>query len=378
MLHFIYRIKLMLRQRTGMFWCLLFPVFLGMLFYFMLGNIENLEQFHEVPVGILATDMESSGEMFVETLKSAGTEDGTPMFAVTEYEDKDEANQALDAEEINGYITIGTDYALTVKESDINSSIIKMFIDQYMQNEALIKEVAMTHPERVQELVMQMFSEEAEIKEIPLAGQDKSPYTQYFYALLAMTCLFAANVGLVNGIDIQADLSMVAARRNVAPAKKMRQVMVDFLASYFMYCVLATLVLGICIFVYKQDFGSNAGFILLGTWVGSFVGIAAGTMIAVVFKGDRQKKQGLCVAFFLISSFFGGLQWGDITYYLEKSCPIVNRLNPATLIVNSFKSLAVFGDYQQYAVNLITLFLIGLLFLMISIWKLRRTQYASL
>lgn len=379
MLHFIYRIKVLLHQKTAIFWCLLFPVFLGMLFYFMFGNLDNLEQFQEIPIGMITTEMESSGEMFEKLLTNAEVEDGTPMFKVTEYDDKQEADRALNAEQIDGYITVGADYVLTVREADINTSIIKMFIDQYMQNEALIKEVAMTHPERVQAMVMQMFSEETvKIKEIPLAGQDKSPYAQLFYALLALTCLIASSVGLANGFHIQADLSMVAVRRNVAPAKKMRQVMIDFFATYFMYCILATLVLGICVFVYQQDFGRDVGFILLGTWAGSFVGIAVGTMIAVVCKGNRQEKQGICVAFFMTSSFLGGLQWGEITYYLEKHCPIVNRLNPATLIVNSYKSLAVFGDYQQYAVNLITLFLIGLIFLVISIWKLRRTRYASL
>lgn len=379
MQHFIYRIKMTLRTKASIFWSVLFPVFLGMLFYFMFGNISNVEQFSEIPVGVITEDLEQSKEMFVTLLKEVEVSDGVHMFKVTEYEDKEEADKALKEETIEGYVTVGTDYMLTTKESDIHSSMIKIFIDQYMQNETLIENVAKAHPEQVQNMVSHIFSEEAaKVKEIPLAGQDKNPYTQYFYALLAMTCLIASSMGLENGLQIQADLSDVGARRNVAPMKKMKQVMIDFGASYFIYCIMAAFVLGVCIFIYKQDFGSNVGLILLGTWVGSFVGLAAGTMIAVVFKGSRQAKEGISVAFFLTSSFLGGLQWGDITYYLEKYCPVINRINPATLIVNAFKSLAVFGDYGQYAVNLVTLFAIGAVFLIISIWKLRRTKYASL
>ena len=141
---------------------------------------------------------------------------------------------------------------------------------------------------------------------------------------------------------------------------------------------MASIVLAICILVFKQDFGNSTPLILLATWTGSFVGLSAGMLIAVITRGPQAKKEGLSVAFFMVSSFLGGLQWGDITYYLEKSCPIVNRINPATLIVGSYKSLAVFGDTRQYAVNLLTLFGIGILFLGISIIKLRRTKYASL
>lgn len=377
MQHFWYRIKMILRARSAIFWAILFPVFLGMVFYFMFGNIGKVEQFSEVPVGII---LEEENDIFVAMLKGVEIEKNRNMFEVKEYESEKKAEIALQKEIIHGYIIVkGKDFSLVVKKSDIYSSLILTFLDQYKQNNALIEDVAMKHPEQVNKLVMKLYSgEEVGIKEIDLKGQDKDPYTQYFYALLAMACLIASMVGMENGLRIQADLSGVGARRNVAPERKMKQVMIDFLASLLLYCVLMTGVLAILIFVYKQDFGSNAGLILLGTWTGSFVGLAAGNMIAVVTRGSRTKKEGINVAFFMTSSFLGGLQWGDITYLLEKNCPIINRINPATLIVNAFKSLAVFGDYKQYAANLITLLFIGILFLAISILKLRRAKYASI
>lgn len=377
MQHFWYRIKIMLRTRSAIFWAILFPVFLGMVFYFMFGNLGEMEQFSEVPVGII---LEENNDMFVDMLKAVEVEKDLNMFKVKEYDSREKAEKALQKETIYGYIIVKKDdFLLVVKESDIYSSLIKTFLDQYKQNNALIEEVAVKHPEQVGELVMKLYSDEQiGIEEIALKGQDKDPYTQYFYALLAMACLIASMVGLENGLRIQADLSSVGARRNVAPTKKMKQVMVDFFASLLLYCILMTGVLAIIVFVYKQDFGRNAGLILLGTWTGSFVGLAAGNMLAVVLKGSETKKEGVNVAFFMTSSFLGGLQWGDITYILEKNCPIINRINPATLMVNAFKSLAVFGDYRQYAVNLVTLLLIGIVFLAVSILKLRRTKYASI
>ena len=101
-------------------------------------------------------------------------------------------------------------------------------------------------------------------------------------------------------------------------------------------------------------------------------------LIGVFVKGSEKKKDGICVAYFMISSFLAGLQWADITFILEKKCPVINRINPATLIVNSFKSLAVFGDVNKYLYNIATLFAIGLLFLVLSVMRLRRTKYASI
>ncbi|MDE5777726.1 MAG: ABC transporter permease [Lachnospiraceae bacterium] len=379
MQHFLYRIKMTLREKTGIFWAMVFPVFLGMLFYFMFGNIGNMEQFSNVKAGVIKDEDDIHKDMFLTLLKEAETEEGMKMFDVREYETEEEAAKALEEEEIEGYILMGDRMHLTVTESNTRTTLLKTFLDQYEQNAALITETAINDPAKTPGVVESLFAgDSVSIKEIPLKGEDKDPYTQYFYALISMTCLIASMIGMGNGIGIQADLSSLGARRNVAPTKKMVQVLTDFFASLFLYCIMVSIVLAIVIFVYKQDFGSNAGMILLGAWAGSFTGLAGGMLIGVVPNGGRAAKEGLCVAFFMVSSFLSGLQWVNITYYIEKYCPVINRINPATLVVNAFKSLAVFGDTKQYMVNLATLLGIGILFLFISIMKLRRTKYASI
>lgn len=376
MLHGFYRVKGLLHSKSLIFWTIAFPIFLGTMFYFMFGGIDDLVKFKEVPVGVINV---AENEDFVEVLDAVEVEEGVPMFKIFKYESLEKAETALEEESIHGIIDAGEDLSLVVKKSSIYSSFIKTFLDQYKQNFKLIENVAKNHPERIEKVLESIFSDsEVGIKNIPLKGQDKSPETQYFYALIAMTALMGAMIGMHIGVDIQADCSLVGARRNVAPTKKMKQVFIDFFSTYLVYCVMCAVILAFCIFVCKRDFGSNLGLIFLGTCVGSFTGMAVGIVIATFVKGTIQKKEGLCTTFFLVSSFLGGLQAGSITYTLEKNCPIINRINPATLIVNAFKSLAVFGDYRQYAVNVITLLIIGLLCLTISILKLRRGKYASI
>ena len=193
-----------------------------------------------------------------------------------------------------------------------------------------------------------------------------------------MTCLIGCTVGLGITKNIQADVSAIGARRNVAPTSKARQIVTDFIATFFVYDVLTVIVVLFMVFVLKRDFGTNLPLVFLSTFVGNFNGISAGLLIGVLVKGSNSKKEGLCVTYFMASSFLAGLQWNNITFVLEKNCPIINRINPATLIVNSFKSLAVFGDIEKYLYNILTLFAIGVLFLVLSIMKLRRMKYASI
>lgn len=186
MKHILYRMKEIIRQKTLLFWAMVFPVILGSLFYFMFGSISELEQFSEVPVGIVNSQgienkkadvteesfsMENpqmpaeywkeeakkqSAEGFLTMMNEVESDNGTKMFKVKEYADVAKAEQALQNDKIKGIVDMEDDYALTVKESDIYSSLIKTFIDQYRQNVSLITDVAMEHPEKLADMIASM------------------------------------------------------------------------------------------------------------------------------------------------------------------------------------------------------------------------------
>lgn len=105
MLHVRYRMKTMLRQKTLLFWSLAFPIILGMLFYFMFGGINDLEQFEEVPVGVLTNS--DLPEMFVSMMEEVQTENKIPLFRVKKYTDRKQAEKALQDEKIYGIVQGG-------------------------------------------------------------------------------------------------------------------------------------------------------------------------------------------------------------------------------------------------------------------------------
>ena len=69
MLQYIDKIKIVVRTPSALFWTLLFPIFLGTMFYFMFGNIDVSQQFSEIPVGIYE---EEKNDMFLQMLQEKG------------------------------------------------------------------------------------------------------------------------------------------------------------------------------------------------------------------------------------------------------------------------------------------------------------------
>ena len=118
MQHFLYRIKIFLRAKTSIFWALLFPVFLGLLFYFMFDNLGQVEQFSCVKVGVIQSDEDASWENFLTILNELEAEDGVKMFTVTEYPDENAAELALEKKEIEGYVRLENPLHMTVAESN--------------------------------------------------------------------------------------------------------------------------------------------------------------------------------------------------------------------------------------------------------------------
>lgn len=381
MLHIVYQIKCLLKNKELIFWSLVFPILLGVMFNFAFGSINEQFRFMQISLGMVHCEKE---EHLPEILQQMKTEDGEPMFLITEFDSEELAQKALADKKITGFVNCDNDCSLTVMKSDIQASIIKSVLDEYRTNAKLIEKAAAkfyseNHPEKFQSFLISFKNaQEVKIREIPLKGRDKDSFTQYFFALLAMTCLIASQCGMENCIHIQPDLSAVGARRNISPMKKMKQVTLDFIASYFLYCIITSIVVAVCIWGFKRDFGDNIFLVLLTTWAGSFTGMTVGTVIGVAVRGTEAKKSALCTAFFLVSSFLAGLQWGNIVYLIEQKVPFINRINPATLIVNSYSSLMVFGDLKEYSRNMITLVGMGVLCLVISILKLRRQKYANL
>ena len=63
---------------------------------------------------------------------------------------------------------------------------------------------------------------------------------------------------------------------------------------------------------------------------------------------------------------------------IEKYCPIVNDINPATVMNMTFYRMALYSDNLDFYLNMAKIVGAGVIFLAIGTLILRREKYASL
>ncbi|MCJ7688473.1 MAG: ABC transporter permease, partial [Clostridiaceae bacterium] len=200
----------------------------------------------------------------------------------------------------------------------------------------------------------------------------------YFYALIAMTCLYGGLLGLKEITDIQGDLSKRAARINMAPVHKMKMFIYSLCAAFLIQFTEILILLGYLHFALRVDFGDQLSYILLLCFVGCFTGISSGTMISALIKKSEGIKIGILIGTTLAGSFLAGLNYANIKYLVEKSVPILSYINPATLITDGFYTLYYYNNHQRFFVNISILTLLSIVFCLTTYFIIRRQKYASI
>ncbi len=65
-------------------------------------------------------------------------------------------------------------------------------------------------------------------------------------------------------------------------------------------------------------------------------------------------------------------------YIVDKNIPIVNKLNPASMITDGFYSLYYYDTLDRYFFNISSLLIFALIMITISYFSLRRQKYDSI
>ncbi len=65
-------------------------------------------------------------------------------------------------------------------------------------------------------------------------------------------------------------------------------------------------------------------------------------------------------------------------YIVDKNIPIVNKLNPASMITDGFYSLYYYDTLDRFFFNIASLLIFALIMITISYFSLRRQKYDSI
>lgn len=369
-----YRFIQTVREWSVMFWALAFPIILGTFFFVSFGSGVTGEEMDAIRVAVVEQETnQQEGGAFGEFLEQM---DGDTLKI--EKMDEEQALKDLKGDEITGIYYTGGKPSLTVAKSDLNTSILKALLDSYNKNANIIMKIAQDHPERLMQAVEALDGWQTMTEEVSVGGRTMDPNVSYFFALIAYACLSGAFLGVQASLDGQANLSALGARRSVTPTHKLQLVLTDMSVLFFIQFVNIIILTVVVRFVFGIDLGGNIGQILLVDLLGSMIGVSMGIMIGCVGKLSESIKMGLTVMLTLLPGFLAGLMFGNMKNIIEQNCPIINRINPAAVLSDTFYCMGVFDDAERFTRNLMILGLMSVLFIGIAFFAVRRERYDSI
>lgn len=376
---FSYRLRCLLRDWQTLLWTLLFPIALGTLFYVAFGQLTGMDDtsFSPVPVAVVDNEAYQQDEAFRAALSSVGEASDAPLIAPTVC-DAQTAQQLLLDTAVDGVIVPGETPALHVLQSGLNQSILQSFLDTYVQMRVAIAEVAAANPGvPLQPLIAPLLQPTAATQAVSLGSGSTNTMLSYFYALLAMACLYGCFWGMRTSTDLQANLSPLGMRRCIAPTHKLTVLLCDTLAALVVQLACILVLFAFLTLVFHIDFGPHIGYVLLTALIGSLLGILLGTFVGALSHKSEGLKTAILVGVTLVLSFLAGLMYVNMKQIIMQSAPVLAWLNPASLLSDAFYSLYMFGPTARFFSNLAALGGFCLLLTGGSYLLLRRQRYAS-
>lgn len=389
--NFKYAFKTLFKNRMLIFWTFAFPIILGTLFNMAFSNIENSEKLDIINIAIINNDDFENNEAFKTSFEELSDENNEDRLFNTQYTTEEKAKELLDNGEIVGYMKLKEDKPiLTFSTSGINETIFKYVTEEIEQTSDIIKNLSETETQKqITSGNYNINYEEIYNKVIELAKEDKVKlknisnsnlsYTMIeFYTLIAMTCLYGGMLSMISINQTLANMSNKGKRIAVSPTKKGTIILSSLLASYIAQLIGLAILFVYTLFVLKVDYGDNTSLIILLAMIGSFAGLTLGTFVGTLFKTNENAKTGILIALTMFWCYLSGMMGITMKYVVDKNVPIINKINPASMITDGLYSLYYYDTFDRYWFNIISLLIFAFVLMLISFFSLRRQKYDSI
>jgi len=371
-MEFKYSFLCLIRSKSYLFFALAFPILLSTFFNAVFGG-DLLADFNPIPVAIVE-ESSFAQPLFVDTLHALADLD-EPIIEIIPAGSIEEATTMLASGDIAGLFILSGDIELVVANTGLNQSILQNISNEFLRRSATIGDIAAERPDLVFEIVAQINAGLDINQDAP--GLQADLFVYYFYALLAMVSFMGAQVGFQVSISVQASVSPLAARRSISPTRKITVIANGFLAALLVHFLVTIVSVAYLIFVLGINFGQNLPLVLLVCLVGSLAGVSFGILIATVMKGKPNVREAAVTAISFVFWAASGLFQTEIRRAVRNAAPILDRLNPTTLMSDAFASLVIYDHLNHYFQSLLILLAMSACFLLISAVVLRRTRYAE-
>ena len=258
----------------------------------------------------------------------------------------------------------------------MNSTILSQILKQYRSACTMEKRIAENHPSRLLQTIAG-FSVNREYLEEYTPGRQISPYLQFFFALLAMSSMYASWIATTMMESMCANLSECGKRFESSGAGKFPSILAGALAGTIFQTVSNAITVLYIEYVLRISFQAPFPEIMMIMGLGSAVGIGFGILFGTLFQREALRV-AIPLAFSMVSSFLSGLMMGQMKQLVENAVPVLNRINPAAVFTDSLYVLASYGKNRQCWLDVLSMAGMVIVTLSISAVILRRRQYASI
>ena len=389
--NFKYSLKTLFRNKALIFWTFAFPIILGTFFNMAFSNIESSEKLDIINIAIIKNDDFNNNEIFKTAFEELSDKNNDDRLFETRYTTEEEAKKLLEDEEIVGYMKLVNDEPkLTFTTSGINETIFKYVSEEiaqtsniikYLSEEEIKKEMIAGNYNIDYESIYNRVIELTEEDNVRLNNVSNSnlSYTMIeFYTLIAMACLYGGILGAVAINQNLANMTNQGKRVSVSPTSKGKIILSSVLASYITQLVGVALLFLYTIFVLKVDYGNKLGLDIALAMAGSLAGLSLGVAVATTIKSNDNVKTGIIIAITMLGCFLSGMMGITMKYIIDKNIPIINKLNPASMITDGFYSLYYYDTLDRYIFDIGSLLIFALILIAISYISLRRQKYDSI
>ena len=388
--NFKYSLKTLLRNKPLIFWTFAFPLIIGTFFNLAFSNIENSEKLNIIDIAIIDNDDFNNNKIFKTAFdKLSDVNDETRLFEI-KYTNLEEAKKLLNDSKIIGYMELINDSPkLTFITTGINQTVFKYVVEEITQTSDIVKVVVSNEIDK--ELIngnydidyQSIYSKALEIVEedntkINDISSNNLSYTMIeFYSLIAMACLYGGILGAIVINQNLANMSDKGKRVAVSAVSKIKVILSGVLASYVTQAIGVILLFAYTTFILNVDYGSNLGLVVLLAMVGCLAGLSLGVIVATIFRCNDNAKIGIIVVTTMLGCFLSGMMGITMKYIVDKNIPIINKLNPASMITDGLYSLYYYDTLDRYIFDVASLFIFAFVLITISCISLRRQKYDS-
>ena len=382
--NFRYALKSLLRNRMLVFWTVIFPFALALMFHLAFSRLHDFDVFEPIDIAVVDDDAYKKEKVFSEAFKSLG-EGENKVFNI-EYADKNHANELLEDGKIDGYVyVVDGKKKVKIKENGTNQTVLTMTTEQVSQSAKMVDDIALGEMAKNagKEVDVAAIYQNAvkTVTEMQPNIKDESHVMNIvsveFYTLIAMACMQGAMLSCEMMNRCLPNISNRGKRVAIAPTRKGVIVASNLLAGYVLLFTAVIALVFFTRYVLGVEYGNNVPYICLLAAVGGLTATMLGLFLSVILKTRESAKNVIIVLVTMIGSLFAGM-FGVSKLFFDELAPVVNKISPVGLITDGLYSLYYYDDFGRFMINIVSLLVISALLFALSIKSLRRQRYDSI